>query len=83
MDDIEQCSYRHGRSWSVRASCGETRALSSLVELGRLILRGEIAGDDEISAGDGSWRRVADVIEPESLGLTLQALGHVALRPAA
>jgi hypothetical protein len=61
----------------VRAPCGEVRELRSLVDMAKLILDGEITREDEISSGDGHWRRMCDVIEPEGFGVTLRALGHL------
>lgn len=72
----------HTSSWAVRQQGSGVRELRSLVDMARLILDGEITIDDEISAGDGRWVRMIDVIEPEAFGLTLLALGHLdASRP--
>ena len=87
MNRTIEVTHRCPTNWSVRAPHGDARALPSsrsvvvLAELARLILEGEITSDCEISAGDGSWRCLADVVEPESLGVALRALGHVAPRP--
>ena len=61
----------------MRAPCGNVRELRSLVDMARLILDGEITREAEISSGDGHWRRMSDVIEPEGFGETLRALGHL------
>ena len=68
--------HRPTSSWELRQE-GGVRELTSLVDMARLILDGEITSSDEIRAGDGRWVRVTDVIEPEAFGLTLLALGHL------
>ena len=74
---MSESTHRRTRNWSVRTSRGSVHQLTSLVDMARLILDGEVTKDDEISAGDGSWARMADVFEPEGFGITLQALGHL------
>lgn len=71
-------THRNTRGWLVRSRRTLVPARCSLVDVARLILDGELGSEDEISAGDGSWARMSDVFEPEGLGLTLRALGHVA-----
>lgn len=77
MKDTSESTHERTPSWSVRAPCGDVRELRSLVDMARLILDGEITSEAEISSGDGHWRRMADVIEPQGFGLTLLALGHL------
>lgn len=77
MNDTPKDVHRRTPSWSVRAPSGSVRELRSLVDMARLILDGEITREAEISSGDGHWRRMADVIEPEGFGETLRALGHL------
>ena len=80
MPRIRSRAHPHTSSWAVRREGERVRDRCSLVDMARLILDGEITRDDEISAGDGRWMRVTDVIEPEAFGLTLLALGHLETR---
>lgn len=77
MHDTPKHSHRRTPNWSVRAPCGDIRELRSLLDMAKLLLDGEITSEAEISSGDGHWRRMADVIEPEGFGQTLRALGHL------
>ena len=64
--------------WTVRNADGELQKLTSLTEMARLILEGQMSSDDEISSGDGQWKRVADILDTRALTVTLAALGHLA-----
>lgn len=63
--------------WTVRNAVGDTQNLTSLTHMARMILEGHMSSDDEISSGDGHWKRVADILDPQGLTVTLQALGHL------
>ena len=65
------------RSWSVRQRCGRIRELASLSDLAGLILEGQLDPRVEISAGNGHWKRLDDVVDRQAFCQTLRALGHL------
>jgi len=67
---------RKQRSWSVRQHCGRIRELASLSDLAELILEGQLDPRTEISAGNGHWKRLDDVVDRQAFCQTLRALGH-------
>jgi len=77
MPTVRSRAHRHTSSWAIRREGHRVRERCSLVDMARLILDGEITREDEISAGDGRWVRVTDVIEPETFGHALRALGYL------
>ena len=72
------------RPWYVRTGYGEVRQVHSLAHMAMLLVEGRLDPRDEISAGDGVWTPVEDVVETHGLAQALDALGHLdSLRPRA
>lgn len=65
------------RSWRVRSHSGQERQVHSLSHMALLILDGKLDAGDEISAGDGAWTPIEDVVDTRALADSLRALGHL------
>lgn len=65
------------RSWWVRTSDGQVRQVHSLAHMALQLRAGRIDPRDEISAGDGAWTPLEDVLETRGLAETLARLGHL------
>ena len=63
--------------WTVRTRAGVITELDSLTELGRLIANGSLTGDDELCSSNGKWTPLGEILDVQSLLLTLRALGHL------
>jgi hypothetical protein len=48
-----------------------------------LILDGKVDPRDEISAGDGAWMPLGEVLDTRELASSLRALGHLGRRDLA
>lgn len=66
-----------GRRWLIRHGCGCVRELSSLTHLAKLIDEDRLDIRVEISAGDGHWRRLDDVVDRQAFSSTFKALGYI------
>lgn len=65
------------RSWRVRSLSGQERQVHSLSHMALLILDGKLDSQDQISAGDGEWTPIEDVVDTRALADSLRALGHL------
>ena len=65
------------RSWRVRSNSGQERQVHSLSHMAMLILDGKLDSHDEISAGDGDWMPIDEVVDTHALADSLRALGHL------
>ena len=65
------------RTWFLRTGYGEVRQVHSLAHMAMLLREGRLDPRDEISAGDGVWTPLEDVVETHGLAETLDALGHL------
>ena len=72
--------HKPARRWLIRHGCGCIRELSSLKQLAALIVGDRLGPGAEISAGDGHWRRLDDVVDRRAFCVTLEALGHTGSR---
>lgn len=71
------------RSWRVRSPSGSERQVHSLSHMALLILDGKVDPRDEISAGDGAWMPLGEVLDTRELASSLRALGHLGRRDLA
>ena len=76
--DVNAKNPKSTRPWCVRFADGAELQVASLLQLGRMVNNGLIEPDAEISRSNGSWSRIADVIDLRAFGATLVALGHLA-----